>query len=88
MNKIPKKIHPEYFQKILDGDKTYELRLSDFEIRQGDILVLKEWDPNTENYTGRELEKTVGYVGKFKTADLFWSEEEVKDKGLQIISLK
>jgi len=37
-----KKIWPKYFQKILEGDKTFELRLADFECNPGDILVLKE----------------------------------------------
>ncbi len=31
--KHEKKIWPEYFQKILDGKKTYELRLADWEFR-------------------------------------------------------
>lgn len=89
MNKIVKKIWPEYFQKILDGEKTFELRLNDFEIDQGDILILKEWDPETKEYTGREVAKRVGYVGKWKIQDLkFWDEEEILEKGLQVISLK
>ncbi|HLC55686.1 MAG TPA: DUF3850 domain-containing protein, partial [Candidatus Nanoarchaeia archaeon] len=43
--KIEKKVWPEFFQEILDGNKTFELRLNDFECNQGDILILKEWDP-------------------------------------------
>ena len=89
MNKIEKKVWPEYFQEILNGKKTFELRLNDFEINEGDTLVLKEWDPDSKDYTGRELERKVGYVVKWKTDDLtkFWSKEEVEDKGLQVISL-
>lgn len=89
MKKIEKKVWLEYFQKIFEGKKTFELRLNDFDIEEGDILVLKEWDPNTKDYTGRELEKKVGFVGKWKIDDLtvFWSKEEIEDKGLQVISL-
>ena len=47
--RIEKKVWPKFFQKILDGDKTFELRLADFECKPGDILVLKEWDPETKN---------------------------------------
>lgn len=87
--KIEKKIWPEYFEKVLNGDKTFELRLNDFEINQGDILILKEWSPETKDYTGREVEKKVGYVGKWKIQDLkFWSQEDINEKGLQVISFK
>jgi len=87
--KIIKKVLPDYFQDILDGQKKYELRLNDFEIEPGDTLVLEEWtsaDHNTRKATGRVLEKKVTYLRKFKLQDLWWSEEEIKDKGLQIIS--
>ena len=89
MKKIEKKIWPEYFQKILEGKKTFELRLNDFNIEEGDIIILKEWDPNKKMYTGRELEKEVGFIGKWKIEDLsvFWSEEDIKDNGIQVISL-
>ena len=85
--KIEKKIWPKFFQKILDGDKTSELRLADFECNPGDTLVLREWDPETKEYTGRVLEKQVTYV--LKTKDVkFWPIEEVEKYGFQIISFK
>ena len=85
--KIEKKIWPEFFQKILDGDKTFEVRLADFECKPGDVLVLKEWNPKTKKYTGRVLEKKVTYV--IKTKDIkFWSEEDVEKYGFQIIAFK
>ena len=37
---IHKKIWPEYFEAVLSGKKKYELRLDDFEIKEGDTLVL------------------------------------------------
>jgi len=78
---------PEYFQKIIDGIKTYELRLADFECNHGDILVLREWDPKTKEYTGRVIEKTVTYVIKTK-GQTFWSKENVEKYGFQIIAFK
>ena len=84
MSSVEKKILPEYFEAILSGKKKYELRLGDFDIQEGDTLVLKEWDG--KSYTGREVTKKVTYVLKFKTNKLFWPEEEIKEKGLQIIS--
>jgi hypothetical protein len=82
---IEKKIWPEYFQKIKDGTKKFELRLANFPVKEGDKLILKEWAPDTEQYTGRELEKTVSYV--LKTKDVtFWSQKEINRHGFQIIS--
>ena len=82
-----KKVWPEYFQKILDGKKTYELRLADWECNEGDILVLQEWNPETKEYTGREIEKEVTYVGRTKNTT-FWPKEDVEKYGYQIIAFK
>ncbi len=82
--KIKKKILPKYFQKIMEGTKKFELRLADWQCNQGDILVLREWDPDKKEYTGQELEKEVTYI--LKTKDVaFWSKEEIDRYGFQII---
>lgn len=88
--RIEKKVWPEYFKQIMDGKKTFELRLNDFDISEGDTIILNEWDPETKGYTGRTLEKQVGYVGKWKIDDMtkFWSRKDIDDKGIQVISLK
>ena len=88
--KVEKKVWPEYFEEIFVGKKTFELRLNDFEIEEGDVLILKEWDPKTKSYTGREIEKEVGYVGKWKIEELakFWQRKDIDEKGIQVISLK
>lgn len=85
---INKKIWPEYFEAVASGKKKYELRLDDFEVNEGDTLVLEEWDPKTKAYTGRKTEKNITYVGKFKLDKLFWPKEEIEKKGIQVISLK
>ena len=85
--RIEKKVWPEYFQKIIEGKKTYELRLADWECNPGDILVLKEWDPETKEFTGRTIEKEVTYVGKTKNVN-FFSKEDIEKYGFQIISFK
>ena len=85
---IKKKILPEYFEAIVSGKKKFELRLNDFDIAQGDTLLLEEWDAQAKQYTGRSTEKNVTYVGKFRIDNLFWPEEEIKEKGLQIISIE
>ena len=86
--KIEKKIWPEYFGKVLNGEKTYELRLADFKCQPGDVLILKEWDQKTKKFTGRVIEKKVGYIGRLKLGEnKFWSKYEIKKHGYYIISL-
>ncbi len=89
MAEIRKKIWPEYFEQILSGKKKFELRLNDFEIQEGDTLVLEEWNPEKKEYTGRKIEKKVAYILKFKADELpYYSPEEVQQHGLQILSLE
>lgn len=85
--RIEKKVWPVYFQKIMEGKKSYELRLADWECQEGDVLVLKEWDPETKGFTGRMVEKEVTYVGKTKNMN-FWPKGEVEKYGYQIISFR
>lgn len=88
--KIEKKTWPKYFQKILDGDKSFELRLADFDCKENDILVLREWDPKTKEYTGRKMEKKVTYIIRTKGAEDWgmWSKEDIDKFGFQITSFK
>ncbi len=63
------------------------MRLVDFEIQEGDTLILEEWNPKTKEYTGRNIEKKVGYVLKFKLDD-FGQKKEIEEKGLQVIQFE
>lgn len=82
---IKKKILTKYYNDILCGKKKYEIRLNDFNIKKGDYLILEEYNSKTKKYSGRKITKKVIKVDKFK--NLFWSEKEIKDKGIQIILL-
>lgn len=88
--KIEKKIWPKYFEEVANGSKTFEVRLNDFEIAEGDTFVLREWNPEMKEYTGRTIEKQVGFVGEWTIDQLsqFWPREDIEEKGLKIISLK
>lgn len=88
MADIEKKILPEYFDAVASGKKTFELRLGDFEATEGDTLVLREWDAEKKQYTGREISKEVTYVLKCKIDALFWPREEILEKGLTVVSIK
>lgn len=54
----------EYFDEVFMGRKTFEVRENDRNFKKGDTLILKEWNPETEKYTGRELARSVTYVFK------------------------
>ena len=90
MKIIEKKIWSEYFDKVANGDKNFELRLADWDIEVGDRLILKEWDPKTKEYTGRELSRTVTVLIKTKGAENWgmWPKEEIEKYGFQIIGFK
>lgn len=83
---IKKKIWPKYFELVKLGKKRFEIRAADFKIREGDILLLEEWDPKIKKYTGRKLKKKAKYILKFKL-DGFGQEELIKKRRLYIIQI-
>jgi len=83
---IEKKIWPKYFEAIKQGKKKFELRLADFKIKEGDILVLKEWNPESKEYTGRKIKRKVKYVLNYKLGQ-FWPKKEVDKYGFYIIQI-
>ena len=56
------KCHPAPFSAILSGTKPFEWRVFDRDYRVGDILNLKEWDPEKEDYTGIICARRVTYL--------------------------
>lgn len=63
------KTWPEYFEQVILGLKSYELRRNDRDFQVGDFLCLQEWDPKTESYTGRECRVRVTYMYSAKEGD-------------------
>jgi hypothetical protein len=56
------KTWPPYFGQVLSGEKTFEVRKNDRDYKVGDELHLREWDPSLEEYSGRELRRTITFV--------------------------
>lgn len=54
------KILPEYFQEIIYGRKTFEVRYNDRNFKVGDTLLLREWQDGA--YTGKAIERKVTYI--------------------------
>lgn len=60
------KIWPQYYARVAEGSKTFEVRNNDRGYQMGDTVTLKEFDPNETRkpfqYTGKELTFRIGYV--------------------------
>ncbi len=57
------KCWPKFFTAILEGRKRHDLRRADdrnFSV--GDLVRLREFDPETEQYTGREQVVKITYI--------------------------
>ena len=72
---IKKKKWPEYFEAAKAGKKKFELRLNDFDIKEGDTLILEEWDPETKKYTGDSLRLTITHVLKTNEMPYFTQDQ-------------
>ncbi len=89
MATIRKKCWPEWYNKFVSGERTFELRLADFDLKDGDELVLEEYDPKTKEYTGRMA--TFGCTKVEHSAQnplQFYGVDEVRQKGFWIIHLE
>lgn len=84
---IRKKTWKDLFEKIISGEKKFDVRIADFGIKEGDILVLEEWDENKGKYTGRKVETIATFI--LKTKDMkFWSREDINKYGFQVIQFE
>ena len=81
---IKKKTWTEYFELVKSGKKKFDLRLADLKIKEGDILVLEEWDPRKKEYTGKSIRRKIKYILKFKLND-FGQKKEINKKGIYIL---
>ena len=51
---------PEYFNKVLGGEKNFELRKDDRGFEPGDAILLQEYENG--NYTGRDCTREILYI--------------------------
>jgi hypothetical protein len=84
---IKKKTWPDLFEDILNGKKKFEFRVADFNLNEGDELILEEFDPKTGKYTGRSITKKVGYIKKFLLNE-FNNRELIEKHGFYVIQLE
>lgn len=58
------KTWPVFFDEIVSGAKTFDIRRDDREFCSGDVLLLEEWDPEAALYTGRKTARLVSHLAR------------------------
>jgi len=86
MRIIEKKIWPDMFEN--DQKLPVDFRLADFDLKEGDVIRFREWDPETREYTGRQYERTAGRVTKHESPTRYWSQKDLEAHGIYIIEWK
>lgn len=60
------KTWPVFFERMVDGSKTFEIRKDDRDFQVGDTLSLHEWSPSANYqrgaYTDRVLRAEITYI--------------------------
>jgi hypothetical protein len=56
------KCWPEYYNAVNDGIKNFDVRNNDRNYKTGDMILLREWDPDTKKYTGRLLLRKISFI--------------------------
>lgn len=59
------KIKTEYFEAVVRGLKTFEIRKNDRKFQVDDLIVLKEINHNLQ-YTKRSFQGVITYITNFK----------------------
>ena len=76
------KIWPQYYCRVADGTKTFEIRKNDRAFQSGDTVVLREWNPNPQNSTtdspkgytdSKALKFRIGYIHYLNSNDVIFS---------------
>jgi hypothetical protein len=56
------KTWPEHFQEVKAGRKTFEARKNDRDFQVGDVLILHEYTPENDEFTGDILFRQVPHM--------------------------
>lgn len=72
------KILPEYFEAVVQGYKTFEIRENDRDFKVGDRLSLHEYIPD-KGYTGDYITVIVIYITDYAQQDGYVVMSIVKD---------
>lgn len=70
MNEHELKILPEFYQPVIEGLKTFEIRsVLDRTFEVGDHVHLREFDAGTKRYTGRGCRVEITFITDYAQRD-------------------
>jgi ASC-1-like (ASCH) protein len=61
------KIEKQYYEKVVSGDKTFEIRKNDRDFKTGDIIKLNEIAAGY--YTGESTTRVITYICNYEQKD-------------------
>jgi hypothetical protein len=61
------------FEPLLKGEKTHDVRVMDRNFKIGDVCRLREYEPTTREYTGRETLVKITYITSSKHQECAFS---------------
>lgn len=56
------KTESQFFESVINGSKTFEVRKNDRDFRVGDYLALNELNDTRDGYTGRSVLLEITYI--------------------------
>lgn len=60
------KCWPQYFLDLNSGNKNFEIRKDDRGFKVGDKLVIREYYPHEDSYSGTTAFRTIIYITDYK----------------------
>lgn len=76
-----------FFEDILSGERTSDIRFNDRRYAVGDTMLLREFNPVNSTYTGREQMVLITYMQQNKSNPCAISRDALKD-GFAVLSIK
>jgi len=83
------KTWPKYYKEVIAGRKTFEIRKNDRNFKKGDIVILEEFDPESQKYTGKTSTFRITYLFNIYEFNSIPDLSKIeKDPEIVILSIK